>query len=116
MMKTRVVLVAASLALAGCASGGGGPASGPVGGPISAYSGPLSGASPAQVQSQLGKPNLVRDEGQGALWTYRFADCALLVGFSGSSSSRRVTAVEAGPRLAGQPAPSREACMAEARR
>ena len=84
--------------------------------PMSAYSGPLSGASPAQVQSQLGKPNLVRDEGQGALWTYRFSNCALLVGFSGSASARRVSAVEAGPRLTGQPAPSREACIAEAQR
>jgi hypothetical protein len=116
MIKTRIIIVAASLMLAACASGAVPPASGPVGKPISVYSGPLSGASPAQVQSQLGKPNLVRDEGQGALWTYRFSNCALLVGFTGASSSRRVTAVEAGPRLTGQPAPSREACLAEAQR
>lgn len=121
MMKLRISLAvlslaAAALSLSSCASGGAGSSSGPIGGPVSAYSGPLAGASPAQVQSQLGKPNLVRDEGQGSLWTYRFANCALLVGFSGSASARRVTVVEAGPRLTGQPAPSREACLAEAGR
>ncbi|MET0547562.1 MAG: hypothetical protein ABWZ40_14785 [Caulobacterales bacterium] len=113
------VAVAAALALSACASsttGQIGPSTGPIGGPVSAYSGPLAGASPAQVQSQLGKPNIVRDEGNGALWTYRFPTCALMVGFTGPNSGRRVTAVEPGPREAGQSTPSREACIAEARR
>lgn len=80
------------------------------------YSGPLSGATPRQVEAQLGRPAIARDEGNGALWTYRFADCALMVGFSGPAASRRVTDIEAGPRQPGQAAPSREACLASARR
>ena len=96
MSKKSLVIAVGLLALAGCASSGSSYPSLP-GAPMSAYSGPLSGASPAQVQSQLGEPNLVRDEGQGALWTYRFSNCALLVGFSGSASARRVSAVEAVP-------------------
>jgi len=80
------------------------------------YSGPLAGASPRQVESQLGRPAIARDEGNGALWTYRFADCALMVGFSGPATSRRVTDIEAVPRQAGQATPSREACLASARR
>lgn len=100
--------------LAACAStgstGGGIPTAEP------SYSGPLAGATPRQVESQLGRPAIVRDEANGALWTYRFNECALMVGFSGSSASRRVTDIETGPRQAGQPALSREACLASARR
>lgn len=107
------VLGAFSL-LAACAStgstGGGIPSVEP------SYSGPLAGATPRQVESQLGRPAIVRDEANGALWTYRFQDCALMVGFSGAGGSRRVTDVESGPRQAGQNALSREACLASAKR
>ena len=107
------VLGAFSL-LSACAStgttGGGIPSVEP------SYSGPLAGATPRQVEAQLGRPAIVRDEGNGALWTYRFSECALMVGFSGPSASRRVTDIETGPRQAGQPALSREACLASARR
>ena len=80
------------------------------------YSGPLAGATPRQVEAQLGRPAIVRDEGNGALWTYRFQDCALMIGFAGPSSSRRVTDIETGPRQSGQSVLSREACLATARR
>lgn len=111
----RAALAIGALALvAGCAStgatGGGIPSVEPT------YSGPLAGATPRQVESQLGRPAIVRDECNGALWTYRFKDCALMVGFSGPGAARRVTDVEAGPRQAGQSAPSRDACLASARR
>ena len=113
--RWRVGLAMASLALtAACAStsdyGGGIPSVEP------SYAGPLAGATPRQVEAQLGKPAIVRDEGNGALWTYRRADCALMIGFSGPAASRRVTDIEAGPRQAGQAAPSRETCLASAKR
>lgn len=99
--------------LAACASTGGGgyiPSVEPT------YSGPLAGATPQQVQAKLGRPAIVRDEGNGALWTYRFTDCALMVGFVGPSASRRVTDIETGPRQAGQAVLSRDACLASAGR
>jgi hypothetical protein len=107
------VLGAFSL-LAACASTG--STSGGIPSVEPSYSGPLAGATPRQVEAQLGRPAIVRDEGNGALWTYRFSECALMVGFSGPSASRRVTDIETGPRQAGQAALSREACLASARR
>lgn len=111
----RAAAIAGALALmAACAS------TGEYGGVVPSvepsYSGPLAGATPRQVEAQLGRPAIARDEGNGALWTYRFADCALMVGFSGPASARRVTDIEAGPRQPGQVAPSREACLASVNR
>lgn len=113
--RLRVVIAMGALALlAACAStgstGGGIPSVEP------SYSGPLAGATPRQVEAQLGRPAIVRDEGNGALWTYRFQECALMIGFVGPSASRRVTDIETGPRQAGQSALSRDACLASAKR
>ena len=112
--RLREVIAMGALALmAACATTSG---SGGIPSVEPSYSGPLAGATPRQVEAQLGRPAIVRDEGQGALWTYRFKDCALMVGFSGASASRRVTDIETGLHQAGEVALSREACLASATR
>jgi hypothetical protein len=56
------------------------------------------------------------EEGKGALWTYRFDDCALMVFFRDQGAGLHVTGVAAGPRRRGEPAPDPEACIASAKK
>jgi len=72
----------------------------------------LSAASEAQVRARLGAPDVARNEGAGAFWTYRLKSCALFVFFhTEDGHGLRVSGAQAGPRRRGQPAPSVEACL-----
>jgi hypothetical protein len=61
----------------------------------------LTGADEGLVKAQLGVPDIARAEGQGALWTYRFPRCALLVFFRMSGRTLRVTGASASDRRTG---------------
>ena len=71
------------------------------------------------VRTRLGAPDVARDEGSGAMWTYRLPDCALFIFFRGPKGgapdiASRVSGAASGPRVRGQrPLPVNE-CIAEA--
>lgn len=72
----------------------------------------LTAASEAQVRARLGAPDVARDEGAGAFWTYRLKSCALFVFFrTEDGHGLRMSGAQAGPRRRGQSAPSVEACL-----
>ncbi len=79
---------------------------------------PLSGllaASEDDTRQRLGPPDLVRSEGQGAMWTYRLDDCALFLFFKGPEGQPlRVSGAATGPRRRGEPPAPVEACIAKA--
>ena len=75
----------------------------------------LLNATEAEARTRLGPPDLSRDEGAGALWTYRLPDCALLVFFRGPEAGPlRVFGANASPRRRGEDAPTVNACIAAA--
>lgn len=73
----------------------------------------LRGRAPADVRAKLGAPSVEREEGLGALWTYRLPDCALLVFFA-DRGGLTVVGAEAGPLVRGGPVPTVDACLAGA--
>lgn len=58
----------------------------------------LTGSDEAIVKAALGVPDVARAEGAGALWTYRFPQCALLVFFRQTGRSLRVSGAAASQR------------------
>ena len=75
----------------------------------------LLGASEDDARQRLGPPDLVRAEGQGAMWTYRLDDCALFLFFKGPEGQPlRVSGAATGPRRRGEPPATVEACIARA--
>lgn len=77
----------------------------------------LIGFDETRLKGVLGPPALARDEGQGAMWTYRLKNCALHVFLArDASGSLRVKAGSAGPLVRGGAAPTVDACVAEAPR
>lgn len=77
----------------------------------------LMGSDEAGVRRLLGQPAASRNEGQGALWTYRFQSCALHVFLARDDAGLlRVKGGSAGPLRRGAPAPALDACVAEAQR
>ena len=74
----------------------------------------LMGAAEAEVSGRLGKPEVSRAEGAGAMWTYRLPDCALFVFFRRSGTEGlKVSAVAAGPRSRGRNPPPVNECVTE---
>lgn len=73
---------------------------------------PLNGQAAADVRARLGEPDLTHIEGSGALWTYRFDDCALMVAFRDGPEGLRVTQTISGPRRRGETPPSAAECVA----
>jgi hypothetical protein len=72
----------------------------------------LTAASEGQVRTRLGAPDVARNEGAGAFWTYRLKGCALFVFFRAEDGhGLRVSGTQAGPRRRGQSTPSVEACL-----
>jgi hypothetical protein len=71
----------------------------------------LDGETPEAVRLLLGEPDVAHAEGEGALWTYRFETCALMVGFRQSDHGLKVTSTVAGPRQRGRPEPSTVDCL-----
>ncbi|HEX8232436.1 MAG TPA: hypothetical protein VF559_03690 [Caulobacteraceae bacterium] len=99
---SRLALAAAALAL--------------LGGTARAQTAPtlasLTGADEGVVKGALGVPDIARAEGQGALWTYRFPGCALLVFFRQSGRALRVSGASASDRRTGT-AVEVNACLAQ---
>ena len=74
----------------------------------------LMSATEAEVAARLGKPDISRAEGAGAMWTYRLPECALFVFFRRSGSEGlKVSAVAAGPRSRGRNPPPVIECVTE---
>ena len=76
--------------------------------------GKLFAATPAQVRARFGDPDVSRSEGKGAFWTYRMPHCALFLFFQDGAKGLRVSGASTGPRKRGEPAPTVEACLAQA--
>jgi len=65
----------------------------------------------AEARALFGPPDVERRDGAGALLVWTLPSCALTLGFVGE----RLQSVTPGPRRTGDPAPSLQACVAEAR-
>lgn len=74
----------------------------------------LRGLTPEAVKAKLGAPVLERQDGAGALWTYRLPTCALLVFFADQGSGLKLVGAEAGPLVRGAVAPATDVCLAGA--
>ncbi|MBX7250198.1 MAG: hypothetical protein K1X35_14285 [Caulobacteraceae bacterium] len=75
----------------------------------------MVGFDEARLKAALGSPELARSEGQGAMWTYRLKSCALHVFLArDATGALRVKGASSGPLKRGVPAPSVDACVAEA--
>ncbi len=75
----------------------------------------LMSASETDVTARLGKPDVSRAEGSGAMWTYRLPDCALFVFFRRSGTEAlKVSGAAAGPRSRGRNPPPVNECVTEA--
>jgi len=66
------------------------------------------------VERVLGEPDIARQEGAGAAWTYRLESCALMLLFA-ADSRNELRLAEAAPsaRRAGAQAPNLQQCAAE---
>lgn len=69
----------------------------------------------AQIESVLGAPDIMRQDGAGAALTYRYEQCALLLLFvADGRNTMRLAEANPGPRRSGAAAPSLAQCAAEA--
>ena len=84
----------------------------PAGAPV--YGGLLS-LSETEARARLGLPDIAREEGAGAMWTYRLQDCALFVFFRApGGQALKVSGATSGPRQRGQTPIPVQACIAQA--
>jgi hypothetical protein len=75
----------------------------------------LMRADETTVKARLGVPQIARKDGAGALWTYRWPSCALLVFFrSADGRGFLVSGADASARRRGQPDLSVDRCLAAA--
>jgi hypothetical protein len=73
----------------------------------------LMSASDEEVKARLGVPDIAREEGVSAMWTYAWPDCALMVFFkSPDGRNLRVSGATAGPRRRNQAPPTVDGCLA----
>ena len=75
----------------------------------------LEGYSTDQVRAELGEPDVSQQAGAGALWTYRFDSCALMVAFHADAGQLRVFQVLTGARHRGETPLSAQQCLAAGR-
>ena len=76
----------------------------------------MVGLDETRLKAAIGQPSLARNEGQGALWTYRLRSCALHVFLArDAAGALRVKGASAGPLKRGAATPPVDACVAEAR-
>jgi hypothetical protein len=79
----------------------------------------LVGADESRLKAELGEPELMRTEGDGALWTYRLPGCTLLVFLSRDTAATargwKVKGAAAGPLKRGGAAPEVDVCLKSAR-
>jgi hypothetical protein len=73
----------------------------------------LTGLKAEVAEVALGTPDVARREAKGALWTYRKSGCVLFVYLADKGDGLRVTGLSAGPRRAGEAAPSVDVCLAQ---
>jgi len=74
----------------------------------------IVGLDEVAARTKLGSPDVSRREGQGALWTYRKETCVLFVYFAAPPGEPlKVTGLSAGPRKAGETAPTVDVCLAK---
>ncbi len=67
------------------------------------------------VDGLFGPPDIKSQDGAGALYTYRYETCALVLLFAGDGSNMfRLVDAQPGPRRLGLPAPSLSQCASEA--
>ncbi len=79
-----------------------------------ATAGRANAASQRDVERVLGAPDIARQEGAGAAWTYRLENCALLMLFAADTRNEmRLTEVHPSARNGGT-APSLDQCATEA--
>ncbi|MGZ8362290.1 MAG: hypothetical protein ACXW3D_00390 [Caulobacteraceae bacterium] len=72
----------------------------------------LTGSDDARIKAVFGVPDIARDEGAAALWTYRWPECALLVFFRRADGrTLRMSGAEANPRRSGQKPMTVDACI-----
>src|SRR5689334_15326642 len=71
----------------------------------------ITGLAEPVAEVALGPPDVARKEARGAMWTYRKVDCVLFVYLADKGEGMKVTGLSAGPRRAGDQAPSTEACL-----
>jgi hypothetical protein len=73
----------------------------------------LLGADETRLRAELGDPDLMRAEGGGALWTYKFQTCAVYVFLSRPlpSAPWQVKGAQAGPLKRGQATPDLDGCL-----
>jgi len=75
----------------------------------------LLGLTEAEARARLGAPDAARDEGSGAMWTYRLDDCALFVFFKAEDDKpMKVSGTASGARRRGEAAPPVQGCIADA--
>jgi hypothetical protein len=75
----------------------------------------LLGLTEAEAKAKLGAPDAARDEGSGAMWTYRLDDCALFVFFKAEDDKPlKVSGTASGARRRGEAAPPVQGCIADA--
>jgi hypothetical protein len=71
--------------------------------------------SQTEVERILGAPDILRQDGAGAVLTYRYDQCALLLLFTADARNEmRLAEAHPGPRRSGADAPSLAQCSAEA--
>lgn len=77
----------------------------------------LVGSDETRLKAELGEPELMRAEGDGALWTYRLPACALYVflGRDASTSPWKVKGAQAGPLKRGEQPPEVDVCLKSGR-
>jgi hypothetical protein len=86
----------------------------PPAGPKPQFHGLLA-ANETEVTSRLGAPEIRRNEGKGAMWTYRLPDCALFVFFKrAEGDGLKVSGAASGPRVRGRNPPPVNECLSEA--
>lgn len=69
----------------------------------------------AQIESVLGAPDIMRQDGAGAALTYRYEQCALLLLFvADGRNTMRLAETHPGPRRTGAATPTLAQCAAEA--
>jgi hypothetical protein len=76
-----------------------------------------AGDAPTQsvIERTLGPPDIARRDGVGAALTYRLQTCALLLLFAAdANNTMRLREAYAGPRRAGEAAPTLDQCAEEA--
>jgi len=75
------------------------------------------GSDETRLKAELGEPELMRAEGDGALWTYRLPACALYVflGRDTPAGGWKVKGAQAGPLKRGGAAPEVDVCLKSAR-